>query len=178
MRARLLLVLLLAVPLWYAVAPSSAQTPGFQLVEQVWFANPAAPKSDAALPSQSEPPSHTLYLPLIVENGPQAKIRFGTALVDGRLEGEASSFSYGITTLAYLIELPAGVEFLELREVWSFNGVEPPNLARTRIIPGGVSSVGSAIALTSNKPLPVGEYSLQLWIGGQRAGQASSEIQP
>lgn len=178
MRARILLALLLLLALGYAVAPSSAQTPEFQLSELSWFASPAEPQSDSALPSQTNPLSHTLYLPLIVDNGPQAKIRFGTKLVDNRLEGEASSFKHGITNLAYLIELPAGVEFLELREVWSFNGVEQRNLGRTRIIPSGVSSVGSAIALTSSSALPAGEYSLALWIGGQRAGQAKTEIQP
>jgi hypothetical protein len=172
------LALLLAFALWYAVRPSSAQAPEFQLSEQTWFSSQPAPRADSVLPSQTDPLSHTLYLPLIVENGPQAKVRFGTALVDKALEGEASSFSYGVTNLAYLIELPAGVEFLELREVWSFNGVEQPNLGRARIIPSGVSSVGSAIALTSNNALPAGEYSLEVWIGGQRAGKASTEIQP
>lgn len=172
------IALLLLLPLWYAVAPSSAQAPEFQLAEQIWFASQPAPASDSALPSQTDPLSHTLYLPLIVDNGPQAKVRFGTKLVEHMLEGEALSFSHGITNLAYLIELPAGVELLELREVWSFNGVEQPNLGRTRIIPSGVSSVGSAIALTTNTALPAGEYSLALWIGGQRAGLAKTEIQP
>ncbi|PDV96741.1 hypothetical protein A9Q02_05815 [Candidatus Chloroploca asiatica] len=103
-------------------------------------------------------------------------MRFGAGRNGDELLEEGTSFSFGLTTLYYAVNITDSSEG-RFREEWIINGQHQPTLDRSGLLPqpeGG--NYLSGITLSTGAPLPLGEYELRIFVDERQAGRGRLHI--